>query len=207
MDQLTGMVSNPYHPPRPGSDDPHQGVDFADVLPGGRMAVSGRAVNAILAGTLAAVNPERFPYGNAILVETRLSDLPPGWSDLLQIPTPDPSPPAPISLTCPSEMDPPPGGGERSLYILYAHLQDTADLQPGEVVRCGQSIGTLGMSGNALNPHLHVEMRVGPSDWRFSSMAHYDASASLDEMAAYCTWRVSAAFQLIDPMKLFILNP
>ena len=202
--QLAGMISNPYHPPVAGSDDPHQGVDFAITLPDSQVAVAGHTVNNILAGVVAAINPERFPYGRAVLVETPLSDLPAEWLAALA-PEPDPAPPAPISLSCPAGVDPVWDAGSRSLYILYAHLEDTADLQPETRVTCGQILGTLGMSGNALNPHLHVEIRVGPAGLRFSSMAHYDASASLEEMAAYCAWRVGGRFQLVDPLTLLAL--
>ena len=67
---------------------------------------------------------------------------------------------------------------------------------------CGQAIGSVGMSGNALNPHLHLEVRVGPAGIRLESMAHYDTSATAQEMANYCRWRVSGLFQLVDPMQL-----
>ena len=62
------------------------------------------------------------------------------------------------------------------------------------------------MSGNALNPHLHLEARVGPAGTRLDSMAHYDSSASPAEMAAYCLWRVSGAFQRINPLQLLLYN-
>jgi hypothetical protein len=45
-------------------------------------------------------------------------------------------------------------------------------------------------------------MRLGPAGVRFSSLAHYDASATIEEMFNYCTWRVSGLFQLVDPMLL-----
>jgi hypothetical protein len=38
-------------------------------------------------------------------------------------------------------------------------------------------------------------------------MAHYDASASLEEMANYCLWRVSGHFSLFDPMDLLSVSP
>lgn len=202
LEQLAGMVSNPYHPPVPGSDDPHMGVDLADTLPGSQVAVSGREVNAILPGVVAAINPDRFPYGKAVLVETRLESLPADWLAAMALPTPQPSPPAIIALSCPEDGGPAWNASGRSLYIFYAHLQETAPLQPGSEVDCGERLGAVGMSGNALNPHLHLEMRVGPSGLRFASMAHYDASASLEEMAAYCAWRISGGFQLIDPLAL-----
>ena len=94
----------------------------------------------------------------------------------------------------------------RSLYILYAHLENEIELQPGDWVTCGQAIGTVGSSGNALNPHLHFETRVGPAAMRFSSMAHYDNSATLEEMSSYCLWRISGLFQMIDPLQVIGLG-
>ena len=80
-------------------------------------------------------------------------------------------------------------------------------MQLGDWLQCGWEIGTVGMSGNALNPHLHLEMRVGPAGARFNSMAHYISSASNEEMANYCAWRVSGQFQVVDPMLLFSIEP
>ena len=77
-------------------------------------------------------------------------------------------------------------------------------MQTGQEVACGQPLGAVGSSGNALNPHLHFEVRVGPSGAPLYSMAHYDASATPQEMAMYCLWRVSGWFQLFDPLKLLL---
>ncbi len=41
---------------------------------------------------------------------------------------------------------------------LYAHLQET-DVSVGQSIRQGQAIGTVGTSGNATGPHLHLEVR------------------------------------------------
>jgi murein DD-endopeptidase MepM/ murein hydrolase activator NlpD len=197
------MVSNPFHPPRPGSDDPHQGVDLADI-DSRNVAVGGRPVSAVLNGKVAAVIRDRFPYGNALLVESTLESLPVGWIEGLDLPVPGALPEMPPTLTCPSlPADPGWNLTSISLYFLYAHLQSPPELRVGEEVECGQIIGAIGSSGNALNPHLHLEVRTGPAGASFDSMAHYDASASLEEMAAYCSWRVSGYFPLVDPMSLF----
>jgi murein DD-endopeptidase MepM/ murein hydrolase activator NlpD len=76
----------------------------------------------------------------------------------------------------------------------------------GEAVTCGQTLNAIGNSGNSLNPHIHLELRVGPADTSFEGMAHYTGSASPQEMHNYCLWRVSETFQLLDPMMLFELN-
>jgi len=90
----------------------------------------------------------------------------------------------------------------QSLYILYAHLGSTADVNVGDEVTCGQALGTVGQSGNALAPHLHFEARVGPAGAQLDSLAHYDVSASAQEMAAYCEWRVGGAFKWVDPLQV-----
>lgn len=202
LDDLIEKITNPYFPPRAGSDDPHQGTDFAELQPGTEIALAGLTVHAVLEGEVAGLINDRFPYGNAILIETPLDRL-----DLAEeffptaIPTFDIIP----ALTCPSYL------GEvtwseqnRSLYQLYAHLESLPNLAPGDHVRCGQILGAIGDSGNALNPHLHLEMRVGPGGARFQSMSHYDSSATIEEMALYCIWRVSGMFQTIDPLKVLV---
>ena len=168
-------------------------------------------VQVVLAGRVAMVTKNRFPFGNSLLIETSLDKIPPDWLARLQLPEPiatlAPDSPQRSPLTCPD------GGlkmtvnpDKRSLYLLYAHLIDKPDLKPGDPLTCGQVIGTVGKSGNALNPHLHLEIKVGPAAIWFISMAHYDASATLEEMATYCTWSISGLFQVIDPFKLLSLG-
>ena len=200
--ELPGMISNPFHPPRAGSDDPHQAVDFAEIGAAG-YAVAGRGVQAVLEGRIAGVIADRFPYGNAVLVESPLEGLPGEWLEGLSLPPPAPTLAVIPALTCPAgeplAYDP----EKRSLYLLFAHLEAPPALEPGQAVGCGQALGSVGMSGNALNPHLHLEVRVAPAGIRLESMAHYDTSAAPQEMANYCTWRVSGLFQRIDPMGLW----
>lgn len=199
---LPALISNPYHPPRAGSDDPHHGIDLADTLNPNRIALTGRGVKAVLAGTVAAVVVDRFPYGNALIVETPLDALP---ADLLaQIDPPAAVPTiVPPALTCPPFAAERAGdAGRRSVYVLYAHMLSAPALAVGDAVTCGQPLGAIGQSGNALNPHLHIEVRVGPGGARPGSLAHYTDSATLDEMAAYCAWRVSDLFVKVDPAWL-----
>ena len=197
--QLLAAVSNPFHPPPPGSDQPHAGVDLAVTAPGSKVAQAGHAVQAFFAGRVAAVVRDRFPFGNALIVETPLQDLalPAGFG----VPTLAPTPAAIQALTCPA---PAPTQSDfaapRSLYILYAHLPAAPAFALGDALSCGQTLGQVGMSGNALNPHLHFETRLGPPGLSFASLAHYDVSASPQEMAAYCDWSVRGIFQLVDPL-------
>jgi hypothetical protein len=50
------------------------------------------------------------------------------------------------------------------VYVLYAHLERIY-VRLGQRVRLGQVIGTVGMEGVALGPHLHFEVRVGENDF------------------------------------------
>lgn len=203
---LIASISNPYNPPPPGSDDPHQGIDLAVQQEG--IALSGSPVLAVLSGSVAMVTADRFPYGYTLMVETPLEALPPDWMAAIHPPTPAPTRASNPALTCPAVTPEPPWNGARqSLYIVYAHLQEKAAFQSGDTIECSETIGRVGQSGNALNPHLHLEVRVGPAGARFSSMAHYDNTAQPEEMANYCIWRVSNVFQLIDPLRLLAQLP
>jgi murein DD-endopeptidase MepM/ murein hydrolase activator NlpD len=199
--ELSSIVANPYNPPPLGSDDPHQGVDLAQVRDG--IAVSGLPVQAVLPGRVVLVVSGRFPYGNAVLVETPLDALPATYLEALDLPAVPSVPEKRTALTCPT----PPSAvafdfKQRSLYLLYAHLLEPPALSVRDEVACGQPIGAIGSSGNALNPHLHLEVRLGPAGAHFPGMAHYDTGATPNEMAAYCQWRVSGAFLTIDPLRL-----
>ncbi len=195
LTDLPDHITNPFAPPPPGSDEPHQGIDLSDFLPNTQIAIAGRPVQAALAGQVALVISDRFPWGNAILIETPLEPLAVPFA----LPTPFPEIPLHSNLTCPGETAFEWNEKARSLYILYAHMQSAPSLQPGEGVACGQEFSAIGNTGNALNPHLHLEARIGPAGARFTGMAHYTSSAGIVEMDTYCTWRVSGWFQLIDP--------
>ena len=202
INQLSDLMSNPFHPPPPGRDDPHYGVDLAIEV--NDIALAGHPVQAIFSGQVAAIIQDRFPYGNALIIETRLVNLPSSLVQGQNLPTPAPTIEPHSALTCPQA----PGDAlwdfqQRSLYVLYAHLQNLSPLSLDESVHCGAVLGQIGQSGNALNPHLHLETRIGPSGARFSSMAHYTSNASPVEMSNYCTWRVRGVFQAIDPLALF----
>lgn len=212
LDNISEIITNPFNPPREGSDDPHQGIDLSIIDPATGFALEGNPITAVLSGRVAAVINDRFPYGNAIIIETPL------MSHLkIQLPSPLLSTSAQVSkanttLTCPQiTVTPSPKQTSNSypsslsLYHLYAHLKEPADYQIEDHISCGSVLGEIGNSGNAINPHLHLEIRLGPPGILFQGMAHYDTRASLIEMANYCTWRVSGSYQLINPLDLLSL--
>jgi murein DD-endopeptidase MepM/ murein hydrolase activator NlpD len=206
MEKIPETITNPFAPPPPGSDNPHQGIDLSDIRGTQGVALAGRQVNAVMAGRVAMITSERFPYGNAVLIETPIEEITPRL--LSNLPTSVPTLSVNPALTCPTDIPLPAWDVERrSLYILYAHLQSIDDIDIGERLRCGDRIGSVGSSGNALNPHLHLESRLGPEGMRFDSMAHYDTSSSREEMHNYCLWRVSGWFQLLDPLSILDIPP
>lgn len=202
LESLPDLVSNTYNPPPLGSDLPHQGVDLALLDPATRIALSGHTVQAVFAGRVAMVINDRFPYGNAILIETPIEK---GYEDFwteVGVPAPEPTLEPRSALTCPEISQPLAYQPKRrAVYVLYAHLQSLEAFTPGQEIACGQPLGAVGMSGNALNPHLHIEIRAAPAGILLGSMAHYDPTASQDEMAAYCLWRVSGLFQRVNPLQ------
>lgn len=208
FNQLPELVSNPFHPPRPGFDDPHAGIDLAMMLPGTQVAVPGHPVQAALPGKVAMLIYDRFPFGNGVVIETPLEAMPEDWWQPIGIPTPGPTLAPRSALTCPPGPDPEfADPNRRSLYILYAHFEAPPALALEDQVSCGQQLGTIGDSGNALNPHLHFEARVAPAGIRMAGMAHYHASVTAEEMRAYCLWSVSDLFQLVDPRRVLQFAP
>jgi murein DD-endopeptidase MepM/ murein hydrolase activator NlpD len=207
LDELPQIVTNPFDQPRPGLDDGHHGVDLAFYRFGNHVGMSGLPVLSVLPGTVAAAVTDRPPYGNMVMIETPLEFVPPAWNTTLQLPTLMPTV-VPPNLTCPVQPDfPNLDVNRRSLYLLYAHLNKPTTLTPGQAVACGGPLGEVGTTGNSVNPHLHLEVRIGPSGARFDGMAHYIGNATTLEMLNYCAWRVSGLFQMTDPMKLLSLRP
>jgi len=177
---IAEIIGDPYNPPPPGRDERHHGVDFSYYHHGDRDTIEGEGVQAILAGTVAALVNDRLPYGNMVIIETPASLLP---SDLVAY----------------LKME-----EEESLYHLYAHMESAPLVRVGDAVECGSALGKVGMTGyNIVNPHLHLETRIGPAGVTFSGMAFYTTSATTEEMENYQRWRTSGDFSHFDPMNLF----
>jgi murein DD-endopeptidase MepM/ murein hydrolase activator NlpD len=199
------LLKNPFQAPRPGMDDGHFGADFAYWSRGTRKTMLGLPVLSVLNGRVAGIIHNHVPYGNAVIIETPLETVPAAWLPEFPIPAPTIQP-AP-NLYCPPDPADYPAGAGRSLYLLYAHFNQPPQVALGQSVTCGQAIGEVGTTGLSVNPHLHLETRVGPSGVIFPEMVHYDTAATDLEMSTYCTWRVRGLFQAFDPVTLLSLQP
>jgi murein DD-endopeptidase MepM/ murein hydrolase activator NlpD len=180
ISSLWEIITNPFGSPPVGREDLHHGVDFAYYRRGDRLTIEGEIIQSILNGTVTASIQDRLPYGNMVIIETNQTLLPKVIID---------------------KFDIKPG---ESIYSLYAHMGQSPEVGLGETVYCSQELGTVGLTGyDIVNPHLHLEIRIGPSDTKFTGMAFYDTSASIDEMDNYKRWRTSGDFRPIDPMLFF----
>lgn len=47
----------------------------------------------------------------------------------------------------------------KTIYTVYAHM-DRIDVEKGQIVKVGDQIGILGMTGNTSGPHIHFEVRI-----------------------------------------------
>lgn len=118
-------------PYAPGN--PHRGVDLAP-YPGS----SGRPVVAAVGGDVLEVG-ESSGFGRYVVVRSRLPFT--VWATDL----------AGVVRTLPPRTP---------FYLIYAHL-DEVSARVGANVRTGEVLGTIGATGYADGPHLHLEMRVG----------------------------------------------
>jgi murein DD-endopeptidase MepM/ murein hydrolase activator NlpD len=180
LDELFEIVTDPYNPPRPGKDDRHHGTDFSYYRRKDRTTIAGEVIQAIFSGKVVAVVSNRLPYGNMVIVETVGAELPAELADVLGV------------------------ASDESLYHLYAHFEQNPQVTLGQWIDCGQPLGQVGATGyNIVNPHLHLETRLGPSGADFSvGMAYYSTAASEQERSNYELWRTSGAYRHFDPMIL-----
>jgi murein DD-endopeptidase MepM/ murein hydrolase activator NlpD len=54
--------------------------------------------------------------------------------------------------------------GEKDVYLLYGHLSEV-HASRGQRINVGDAVGAVGMTGIAIGPHLHVEVRVGQNSY------------------------------------------
>ena len=206
LEEITEIISNPFEMPKPGMDDGHHGVDFAFYRFGDLIGMDGLSVISLLPGTVAGTISDRPPYGNTVIIETPINHLPATFLSELNLPETSPTVEPFPALNCPELPNPPIWDfNQKSIYLLYAHMKNVPELMIENPVSCCQTLGEVGTSGNSVNNHLHFEVRIGPSGARFNAMAHYDNASTDEEMANYCTWRVSNTFQIYDPIQFINL--
>jgi murein DD-endopeptidase MepM/ murein hydrolase activator NlpD len=202
FESLPLIITKPLDIPPFGQDVGHHGVDFAYFSRGERDSIQGIEIYSVMSGSVVLTLEDTYPYGYAIMIETPLADLPESLQESLMaayLPVPeDPN----YRLNCP-EVTPPILTGEYSVYHLYAHMEEQPAFKTGDLVSCGERLGTVGSTGWSSNPHLHLETRLGPSGANFQSMAHYLTSCTIEEISNYCLWRMSGYYQLFDPFILF----
>lgn len=178
LDQLRLIVSDPYRPPPGKSDARHHGVDFSYYRFGERDTIQGVGVQAVLPGQVASALADSYPFGNVLMIETGADLLPDDLRQQLGV-----------------------QAGE-ALYLFYAHMESAPELRIGERVEACQPIGAVGISGNTVEPHLHLEARLGPAGTIFTEMGEYYPEASPEQRAAYQLWRTSGVYRHFDPMIL-----
>jgi murein DD-endopeptidase MepM/ murein hydrolase activator NlpD len=141
-----------------------------------------------------------------VLIETRLDALTPEYLAQLNIPKPYPADELDVRFPC-DKTQPAISWSvaSMSIYVLYAHMKEPSTLHPGDQVICGQILGGIGATGNSSESieHLHLEIRIGPSDAAFGTIANYDVTASAEERYNYCIWALSEEFQPIDPTSFW----
>ncbi|MHC1784447.1 MAG: M23 family metallopeptidase [Anaerolineaceae bacterium] len=201
--ELPGTVSQDFLAPPTGEDTGHHGVDFAFWSRGDQSSILGLPITAVFSGkVISAFNEIRLPYGYLIVTETPLSSLP--QSVLSAIKLPELSAPAGKSdkLNCPTGFTDQWNSESQSLYVLYGHMNNPPAIPVGQMVNAGDIIGDVGNTGASSAPHLHLEMRIGPSNASFESIGHYDSATTDQERHNYCNWRISGIFQMFDPMTV-----
>jgi len=180
IDELAEIVSAPYDPPPPGKEERHHGVDFSYYRRGERSSIEGVGIQALFPGKVAASLVDTFPYGNLVIIETPAVALPAWILERVEL------------------------GLDESLYTLYAHLGELPLVSLGEDVESCQLIGYVGLSGNAVEPHLHLEARRGPAGVTFEGMSYYSTQTTEGERANYERWRTGGEFVHFNPMLLLV---
>jgi murein DD-endopeptidase MepM/ murein hydrolase activator NlpD len=204
-EELNGIITQTFVMPPAGEDSGHHGVDFAFWRYRDYTTIEGIPILAVFPGkVVSAHNKIRLPYGYQVIIETPIGQIPQEVLDAIKLPEVSATPANPSNrLTCPTGFAAWWNFDSQSLYVIYGHLADVPEVQLGQTVQVGDILGAVGNTGASTNPHLHLEMRIGPSDAVFSSMGHYDLNTTEQERHNYCQWRISGEFQLFDPMLLY----
>ncbi len=210
---LHKITSQGFTPPAPFEDNGHPAVDLAFYTYKEMPSMIGHPVQSIFPGTVSLVIDDRYPYGNAIMIETPLELISNELLGSMTLPTPIPQ--ENLDLLRPCDSNPifenivplAWSEGSKSIYLLYAHLLEKPGLVAGESVSCGQVVGAVGSSGNSAEEHLHLEARVGPASAKFGNLAMYSPDATIKERYSYCIWTSSGRFQTFNPVMLWEQEP
>lgn len=204
LGQLQEIVSNEFVLPSPGMDDGHHGTDFSYYSFNGQNMMEGTELYSMMPGRVAGITIKGEPYGNAVIIETPLTSIPPDF--LAKLSEPVQMTPYPFNSRlengCESLKTQSWTIWPESIYLMYGHLKEIPPVTLGQQVKSGELIGLVGNTGNSGNPHLHLEMRWGPGGTNFASMSHYDGSATDEQRLEYCTWRISGKYVMMDPMEV-----
>lgn len=184
LGDLTRLISDGYHPPPVFySDARHPAIDIAFYNWKGIRQIAGTPVQSVLPGRVAVAEKDSFPFGNVVVVETDPGLIPEAVKQKLGI------------------------AAARSLYLLYAHMQDDSlRVTLGQTVTACQTIGQVGKSGNTLAAHLHLETRIGPPGVQFAGFELYTKTASRQAQDNYRRWATSGDFRHFDPLRLLLYD-
>ena len=186
----------------PEDDKNHPAVDLSFYTFKNFTTVVGHPIQAILPGKVVTVTDNLYPYGNSIMIETPLAELAPELIAQMQIGKPYSDEEIKTRSSCqPDQSRISWSSDGKSIYALYAHMQSASPFRPGDLVNSGDLIGKVGASGHAVvgNEHLHLEVRVGPSDAKFGTISDYIGTATDEERYNYCIWALSEVFLPINP--------
>jgi murein DD-endopeptidase MepM/ murein hydrolase activator NlpD len=186
----------------PDNDKNHPAVDLSFYKFKQFTTVVGHPIQAILPGKVASVTDDRYPYGNSIMIETPLEGLSPDLIAQMQIGKGFSDEEIKAQSPCqPDQTRIPWSQSSQSVYTLYAHMQSPSPFRTGDEVASGEVIGAVGASGHAVagNEHLHLEVRVGPSDAKFGIISDYLSTSSEEERYNYCIWALSEVFLPVNP--------
>jgi murein DD-endopeptidase MepM/ murein hydrolase activator NlpD len=191
----------------PDDDKNHPAVDLSFYKFKDWTTVVGHPIQAILPGKVVTLTNNVYPYGNSILIETPLSWLSPDLIDKMQIGKPYSLDEIAARSPCqPDQTRISWSQTDESVYTLYAHMQSPTTVKVGDEIVSGEVIGAVGATGHAVvgNEHLHLEVRVGPSNASFGTISEYISSATDEERYNYCIWALSEVFLPINPSNFWV---
>ena len=97
LNDLKSIISEPFFQSGPELDDGHHGTDFAFYDFGKLTTIVGLPIHSVLNGKVVGVINKKKPYGNLIIIETRIGYIPSGVAQTAL--PPSPGNPVPIQST------------------------------------------------------------------------------------------------------------